>query len=116
VLALTLPGTLIIGLYDGFIGPGTGTFLMFLFTLSGFNLVRASGNAKAINLVTNAGAFVFFLFSGKMIFWIGLPMGVANAAGAYVGARMAMLRGSGFIKVIYALIVVLVAARLLTTR
>ena len=116
VLALTLPGTLLIGVYDGFIGPGTGTFLMFLFTLAGFNLVRASGNAKAINFATNLGAFVFFVFSGKMVFWIGLPMGLANAAGAYLGARMAMLRGSSFIKVIYALIVVLVAARLLATR
>jgi len=113
VLALTLPGTLIVGLYDGFIGPGTGTFLMFLFTLAGFNLVRSSGNAKAINFATNAGAFIFFLLGGKMIFWIGLPMGAANAMGAYVGARMAMLRGSAFIKVIYALIVLLVSARLL---
>ena len=113
VLALTLPGTLIVGMYDGFIGPGTGTFLMFLFTLSGFNLVRASGNAKAINFATNAGAFIFFLIGGKMVFWIGLPMGIANAAGAYLGARMAMLRGSAFIKVIYGLIVVLVAGRLL---
>ena len=113
VLALTLPGTLIVGAYDGFIGPGTGTFLMFLFTLAGFTLVRSSGNAKAINFATNAGAFVFFVLGGQMIFWIGLPMGAANALGAYVGARMAMLRGSAFIKVVYALIVVLVAGRLL---
>lgn len=102
-----------VGLYDGFIGPGTGTFLMFLFALSGFNLVRSSGNAKAINFATNAGAFIFFLLGGKMIFWIGLPMGAANALGAYVGAKMAMLRGSAFIKVVYAFIVLVVAGRLL---
>ncbi|TSA85902.1 TSUP family transporter [Deinococcus detaillensis] len=113
VLALILPGTLVVSLYDGFIGPGTGTFLMFLFALSGFNLVRSSGNARAINLATNAGAFIFFLIGGKMIFWIGLPMGAANALGAYVGAKMAMLRGSAFIKVVYAFIVLVVAARLL---
>ena len=113
VLALTLPGTLVIGVYDGLLGPGTGTFLMFLFALCGFNLVRASGNARTINFATNLGAFVFFLIGGQMVFWIGLPMGLANAAGAYLGARMAMLRGSAFVKLIYGIIVVLVAARLL---
>ncbi len=112
VLALTLPGTFIIGLYDGFIGPGTGTFLMFMFALTGLNLVRASGNAKAINFATNSGAFLLFLLGSKMVFWIGLPMGIANALGAYVGSRMAMLRGSAFVKVIYAVIVVLVAGKL----
>lgn len=113
VLAATLPGALIIGVYDGLLGPGTGTFLMFLFALQGFNLVRASGNARAINFATNLGAFMFFLLGGQMVFWIGLPMGLANAAGAYVGARMAMLRGSAFVKWMYGLIVLLVAARLL---
>ena len=95
-------------------GPGTGTFLMLLFALAGFNLVRASGNARTINFATNFGAFLFFLIGGQMVWWIGLPMGAANAAGAFVGARTAMRHGSGFVKVIYAVIVVLVAARLLT--
>ena len=113
VLALTLPGALVIGMYDGFLGPGTGTFLMFLFALAGFNLVRASGNARTINFATNLGAFVFFLIGGQMVWWIGLPMGLANALGATLGARMAMLRGSAFVKWMYGGIVVLVAARLL---
>jgi uncharacterized protein len=115
VYALTLPMALVIGVYDGFIGPGTGTFLMLGFALAGFSLVRASGNARAINLATNAGAFVYFLAGGQMVWAIGLPMGVANALGAALGARMAMLRGSSFVKVIYAVIVVLVVARLLST-
>lgn len=113
VLAAALPGALVIGVYDGLLGPGTGTFLLFLFALQGFNLVRASGNAKAVNFATNLGAFVFFLLGGQMVFWIGLPMGLANAAGAHVGARMAMLRGSAFVKWMYGVIVLLVAARLL---
>jgi uncharacterized membrane protein YfcA len=113
VLALTVPGAFVVGAYDGFLGPGTGTFLMFLFALVGFNLVQASGNARAINFATNLGAFVFFLIGGQMVFWIGLPMGVANALGAALGARMAMLRGSAFVKWMYAVIVLLVAGRLL---
>lgn len=115
-LALTLPGALVIGMYDGFLGPGTGTFLMLLFALVGFNLVRSGGNARTINFATNLGALLFFLTSGQMVWWIGLPMGAANALGATVGARMAMLRGSGFVKVMYGLIVVLVAARLLLAQ
>lgn len=116
VLALTLPGAFVIGIYDGFLGPGTGTFLMFLFALAGFNLVRSSGSARTINLVTNAGALVAFLFGGHIVWWIGLPMGVANALGATLGARMAMLRGSAFVKWIYGLIVLLVAGRLFLVR
>ncbi|GGI70595.1 UPF0721 transmembrane protein [Deinococcus wulumuqiensis] len=116
VLALTLPGTFVIGMYDGFLGPGTGTFAMFLFALAGFNLVRSSGNARTVNFATNLGAFFAFLVGGHMVWWIGLPMGVANALGATLGARMAMLRGSAFVKWMYGLIVLLVAARLFLTR
>ena len=113
VYALCLPLTLLIGLYDGFLGPGTGTFLMLMFTVAGFNLVRASGNARAVNFATNLGAFVFFLLGGQMVYWIGLPMGLANALGAALGARMAMLRGSGFVKWMYGVVVLVVVARLL---
>lgn len=115
-LALTLPGAFIIGVYDGFLGPGTGTFAMFLFALVGFNLVRSSGNARTVNFATNAGAFLTFLIGGQMVWWIGLPMGAANALGATLGARMAMLRGSAFVKWMYAGIVLLVAARLFFVR
>lgn len=115
-LALTLPGAFITGVYDGFLGPGTGTFAMFLFALVGFNLVRSSGNARTINFATNLGAFITFLIGGHMVFWIGLPMGVANALGAALGARMAMLRGSAFVKWMYGLIVVLVALKLFSGR
>lgn len=112
-LAVVLPGTLLIGLYDGFLGPGTGTFLMFMFSLVGFNLVTASGNARTINFATNVGALAFFILGGHIVWWIGLSMGAATAIGAAVGARMAMLRGSGFVKLMYGLIVVLVVLRLI---
>lgn len=114
-LAIALPGTLVIGLYDGFLGPGTGTFLMFMFSLLGFHLVTASGNARTINFATNVGALFFFILGGHIVWWIGLSMGLATALGAAVGARMAMLRGSGFVKLMYGLIVVLVVLRLIFT-
>lgn len=106
-------GALLIGVYDGFFGPGTGTFLMFLFVrFLGFDFVTGSGNSKLINFSTNLGAFILFLFSGQMLFIIGLPMGIANALGAALGARLAILKGSAFVKIIYVFIVVLVVLRL----
>lgn len=106
-------GALLIGMYDGFFGPGTGTFLMFLFVrFLKFDFVVGSGNARFINFITNLGAFITFLISGQMVWAIGLAMGVANALGATLGARLAILKGSTFVKVVYLLIVLLVVARL----
>jgi Predicted permeases len=116
-LAIGLGAALTIGMYDGFFGPGTGTFLMFCFvSFLGFDFVTGSGNARVINLATNLAAVTLFLFAGQMVFWLGLSMGVANALGAQLGANMAMLRGSKFVKVIYVGIVLAVAARLLLVR
>lgn len=116
-LAIALTAAFAIGVYDGFIGPGTGTFLMFVFVrFLGFDFVKGSGNARVINFVTNLAAVSLFLFTGQMILWLGLAMGVANALGAQAGATMAMLRGSKFVKVIYVAIVMAVSARLLLVR
>ncbi len=113
-LLIALPAALAIGVYDGFFGPGTGTFLMFVFVrFLMFDFVTGSGNARVINFLTNLGAFVTFLVSGAMVWWIGLPMGLANALGAALGARMAILRGSAFVKAVYVGIVLLVVGRLL---
>lgn len=113
-LAIGVTGALAIGVYDGFFGPGAGTFLMFLFVrFLGFDFVTGSGNARVVNFLTNLGAFVTFFLSGAMVWWIGLPMGIANALGAALGARLAMLRGSAFVKAIYVAIVLLVFARLM---
>lgn len=112
-LAIALPAALVIGMYDGFFGPGTGTFLMFVFVqFLHLDFVRGSGNARVINFTTNIGAFAYFLASGAMVWWIGLPMGLANAAGAYLGSHMAILRGSAFVRLVYGAVVLLVTARL----
>lgn len=106
-------GVLVIGTYDGFLGPGTGSFFMLLFALAGHSLLRASGNARALNFATNLGALGLFVFGGHILWWLGLPMGVANALGARLGARMAVQRGGGFIRGVYAVAVLLVAVTLL---
>ena len=106
-------GVLVIGVYDGFFGPGTGTFLMFLFvSFLRFDFIMGTGNAKVMNFMTNLGAFLTLVFTGNMLFLLGIPMGIANALGAWVGARAAILKGSAFIKIIYAFIIVLVVLRL----
>lgn len=106
-------GVLLVGAYDGFLGPGTGSFFMLMFALAGHSLLRASGNARTLNFATNLGALGFFVFSGHTLWWLGLPMGVANALGARLGARMAVQRGGGFIRAVYAVALVLVSVTLL---
>ena len=88
-----------IGLYDGFFGPGTGTFLLLAFAyVYGDDLVRASGNAKVANFASNIVAFATFAATGTIRWEIALPMGVAQLAGALVGTRLAVRRGAGIVK------------------
>ncbi len=96
----------IIGGYDGFFGPGTGTFLVLAFTsLLGFNLITASGNAKVVNLASNVGALIAYIFSSKVSFTIGIPAAICAVAGNYIGAHLAVKNGAKFIKPIILLVV-----------
>ena len=95
-----------VGFYDGFIGPGTGTFFILGFvTLLGMDFLHANTNAKLINLATNAGSISLFLLKGKIIWAIALPMAVCNALGAFVGAKMAIKRGNRFIRYVFMLVI-----------
>ncbi len=95
-----------IGFYDGFFGPGTGSFLLFLcIKLLGFDFLRASATAKLLNVVTNVTALVFFVLSGDIIFAYALPMALCNVAGSAIGARLAIRRGSRFVRVLFLVIV-----------
>lgn len=99
--------SLCIGFYDGFIGPGTGSFLVVAFiSIIGFDFLHASANAKMVNLATNFGSICLFVIKGKIIWAIALPMAVCNAFGGWVGARLAIKRGNGFIRVFFLIIVV----------
>lgn len=97
---------LVIGFYDGFFGPGTGSFLIFAFVgLFGFSFLAASASAKLVNVATNLSALAYFAYSGQILYHIGLPMAVCNILGSQVGARLAIARGSGFVRIFFLLIV-----------
>lgn len=96
----------LIGIYDGALGPGTGSFLVFaLVGLMGYAFLEASAKAKIANVATNLGALVVFLPGGHVMWAVGLVLAVANPVGAYVGARTAVRFGSGFVRVVFVLVV-----------
>lgn len=98
--------SLIIGFYDGFVGPGAGSFLIMAFiSFLGYDFLKASAHAKFVNLSTNLGSIVFFMASGKIIYSIALPMAVCNALGGFFGAKLAILRGNTFIRIFFLLVV-----------
>ena len=104
---------LAIGCYDGLLGPGTGTFLVIaLVAVLGYAFLEASANAKIVNVATNLGALIVFAAHGAPLWKLGLVVGVANIAGAYLGARMAVARGSAFVRVVFVVVVGVLIVRL----
>ena len=100
-----------IGFYDGFFGPGTGSFLIFAFVgLFGFSFLAASASAKVVNVITNVAALAFFVGNGNVLYQTALPMALFNVAGATIGSRMAIRRGSEFVRLLF---IVIVAALIL---
>jgi uncharacterized protein len=105
-LAAALAGIGVIGFYDGFFGPGTGSFLMLFFIrVYGFDFLHASAGARAVNVATNGGALLLFALQGKVHFEFGLALGVSNAIGSILGAHTAIKHGSKFVRVIYIAVV-----------
>ncbi len=97
---------LIIGFYDGFIGPGTGSFLvMFFISILGFDFLKASAHAKFVNLATNIGSIFFFAGSGNILFNYAIPMAICNLIGSFLGARLALLKGNKFIRLFFLIVV-----------
>lgn len=111
-LILGIAVSIVIGLYDGFIGPGAGSFLILAFiTIIGYDFLHASAYAKMINLATNAGSIVLFSLKGFIIWKIALPMAVCNALGGVVGARLAIKKGNHFIRYFFLMVVLLTLVR-----
>ena len=97
---------LAIGFYDGSIGPGTGSFFVFaLVGLLGYNFLEASAKAKLANWATNLAALVVFIPTGAVMWKLGLLMAVCNVVGGYAGARVAVARGSRFVRVFFLVVV-----------
>lgn len=89
----------VIGFYDGFFGPGTGSFLIFLFIrYFGFDFLHASASAKVVNVATNLAALAYFVPNGYVLVGLALLMALANVSGSVVGTRLAIRHGSGFIR------------------
>lgn len=112
ITTVLLAGTAI-AFYDGVFGPGTGTFLIIAFTaLLGMDFVASSATAKILNAGTNLGALIVFTAGGHVLWKLGLAMAVCNIVGARFGARTALKRGAGFVRVVLVLVVVAMVARL----
>lgn len=105
---------LLLGFYDGFFGPGTGTFWAMAFVLAlGFNLTRATGYTKAMNFSSNLCSFLLFALAGKVNYGAGITMGVGQLIGARIGSGMVMTRGTKFIRPVFISVVLTLTAKLL---
>lgn len=112
IMAMVL--TLTLGFYDGFFGPGTGAFLIFgLISIFGFDFVKASANTRVLNLASNVTALCLFLVNGKVYFYIGIPMGICMMVGAKVGSKLAIEKGSKFIKPMFVVMSLLLVIKMM---
>ena len=97
---------LVLGFYDGFFGPGTGSFLVFIFVRwLGYDFLNASASAKVLNVATNFAALVLFAAKGHVWWHLALPMALANIVGSLLGTRLAMKHGAGFVRGMFIVVV-----------
>ena len=102
----------VIGFYDGILGPGTGSFLVFaMVSLLGYDFLAASAKAKVVNVATNLGALLFFVPGGSVFWGLGALLAAANMLGGYLGSRTATARGSRFIRIAFLVVVTALVAR-----
>ena len=102
----------VLGFYDGFFGPGTGSFILFAFVaLLGFDFVRASASAKVLNVATNIAALAFFIPNGYVRYELAVLMGAANVLGSLVGVRLALRNGARFVRVLFIVVVTALLAK-----
>jgi uncharacterized protein len=103
----------LIGFYDGIFGPGTGSFFMLaLVALFGLGIIEATGRTKLLNFTSNIAALLMFIFSGKIIWIVGLTMGAAQLIGAQLGARVAITNGARIIRPLLVVMCMAMAIRL----
>ena len=111
--AVALAGGAAIGLYDGFVGPGTGSFLVFLLVgVVGLSFLHASATAKAVNTMTNLAALLLFGIGGHVLWSLGLAMAACNLTGAQIGTRLAIRHGSTWVRRVFLVVVAALILRL----
>ena len=102
-----------IGFYDGLFGPGTGSFLIFLFIrYFAFDFLQASASAKFVNIATNIAALMIIIPTGKVLYALAIPMAIYNMLGAYTGTWVAMKRGTAFIRALFLCLLVILILKL----
>ena len=112
-VAIALGVGAVIGFYDGFFGPGTGSFLIFLFIrLLGMDFLRASVSAKILNVATNLAAISFFVGNVELMWKLAAVMAVCNLTGSILGSRMALKHGTGFVRKMFLAVVSVLILRL----
>jgi uncharacterized membrane protein YfcA len=103
----------VMGFYDGFFGPGAGSFMIFAFVrLFGMDFLHASASAKILNAATNAGALFLFAPTGHVLWALGLGMAVCNIAGAQLGSKLAIKHGSGFVRQVFLIMTTLLIVKI----
>ena len=95
-----------LGFYDGFFGPGTGSFMIFVLLFMGFNFIEASGSSKLLNFTSNFAALIMFLFLGAVDYTYGFIMGAAMILGAFVGSKIALSRGTEFVRILFIVVTI----------
>lgn len=104
-----------VGLYDGFFGPGTGTFLIILFTwLGGMDMVTASGTSKPVNLASNVASLAARIMAGQVMFSLAIPAMCMSLAGGYIGAFLAVRKGAKLVRYVMIGVLVLLMASLIS--
>lgn len=111
IMIISLLAAFIISFYDGFFGPGTGSFLIFSFLMLGFDFVIAAGNAKVLNFTSNLASLVTFMSLGFVNYHYGLPMGLSMIAGALVGSRLAIRKGVRYIRPLFIIVSILLISK-----
>ena len=102
-----------LGFYDGFIGPGAGSLLVLAFiSWLGFDFLQANAHAKVVNLATNLGSILLFTLKGAILWHIAVPMAICNAIGGILGSRFAIVKGNGFIRTVFLLVIIGTLCRL----
>ncbi|MCI6151988.1 MAG: TSUP family transporter [Fusobacterium perfoetens] len=104
----------VMGFYDGFFGPGTGSFIIFaLIKIFKLDFTNASGNAKILNLTSNLASMLLFIYLGKVNFFYSIPIGIIMVFGATLGAKMAVSKGTSFIKPIFLVVTTIVLVKMI---